>query len=60
MLADGGAVSRAEADEKAEREYEQFAVRRRSHREAQAEYEAMREIEQAAKNLPSSHKSAKR
>jgi hypothetical protein len=60
VLPDGGSVTRMEADEKAEHEYEEFAMRRRSHREAQAESEAMREIEQAAKNLPSSRKPAKR
>jgi hypothetical protein len=60
VLPDGGSVTRIEADEKAEHEYEEFAMRRRSHREAQAESEAMREIEQAAKNLPSSRKPAKR
>lgn len=53
VLPDAGTVTRADADEKAEREYEQFAARCRSHREAQAESEAMREIEEAAKKLPS-------
>jgi hypothetical protein len=52
VLPGAGTVSREEADEKAEREYEHFASRRRSHREAEGETELMRQLEETAKNLP--------
>jgi hypothetical protein len=52
VLPDGGTVSRQDADEKASREYEHFAERRRAHREAEGEIEAMKELEAAARNLP--------
>jgi len=52
VLPGAGAVSREEADERAEREYEHFASRRRSHREAEGETELMRQLEETAKNLP--------
>jgi hypothetical protein len=52
VLPGAGTVSREEADEKAEREYDHFASRRRSHREAEGETELMRQLEETAKNLP--------
>jgi hypothetical protein len=52
VLPGAGTVSREEADEKAEQEYEHFASRRRSHREAEGETELMRQLEETAKNLP--------
>jgi hypothetical protein len=52
VLPDAGSVSRETADEKAEREYELFSERRRIAIEAQAEQDAIRELEDTAKNLP--------
>jgi hypothetical protein len=48
VLPDAGKVSREAADEKAAQEYEQFSKRRR----AQAEQDAITELENLAKNLP--------
>jgi hypothetical protein len=50
VLPDAGSVTRAEADEKAQREYDDFAQRRRTHRELLAEAEALREIEAFSKS----------
>ena len=52
VLPDAGSVSREMADEKAEREFEHFSERRRAVIEAQAEQDAIRELEDAAKLLP--------
>jgi len=52
VLPDAGKVSREAADKKAEREYERFAERRRSEVEAQAERDAIRQLEATAKKLP--------
>jgi hypothetical protein len=52
VLPDGGTISREEADEKATREYEHFAARRRAHRELEGELDALRELEAAANALP--------
>lgn len=52
VLPDGGTISREEADEKAAREYEHFAARRRAHRELEGERDTLRELEAAAKALP--------
>lgn len=52
VLPDAGLVSRETADEKAEREYELFAERRRAAIEAQAEHDLMRQLEETAKALP--------
>ena len=49
VLPDGGTVTRDEANEKAQREYDDFAQRRRTHREMLAEADVMREIEAFAK-----------
>jgi hypothetical protein len=52
VLPNAGKVSREAADEKAQREYEQFNERRRAALESQAEQDALRELEQTAKQLP--------
>jgi hypothetical protein len=49
VLPDAGTVTRDEANEKAQREYDDFAQRRRTHRELLAESEVMREIESIRK-----------
>jgi hypothetical protein len=49
VLPDAGTVTRDEANEKAQREYDDFAQRRRTHRESLAESEVMREIESMRK-----------
>ena len=49
VLPDGGSVTRDEANEKAQREYDDFAQRRRTHRELLAEADVMREIESMRK-----------
>jgi len=48
VLPDAGRVSREDADRKANEEYERFAERRR----AQAEADALKELEETAKKLP--------
>ncbi len=60
VLPDAGSVSRETADEKAELEYEQFSERRRAAIEAQAEQDAMRELEDKAKELPKPKKPRKK
>ena len=52
VLGDRGKVSKAVADARAEAEYEGFAVRRRAMLEAEAERDAQKALEQAARNLP--------
>ncbi len=52
VLPDAGSVSRETADEKAERVFDQFSERRRAAIEAQAEQDAIRELEDTAKQLP--------
>lgn len=49
VLPDAGTVTRDEANEKAQREYDDFAQRRRTHRELLAEADVMREIESIRK-----------
>jgi hypothetical protein len=60
VLPDAGKVSREAADEMAGREYERFSERRRTQVEAQAENDAMRELEETAKNLPRPKKKRKK
>jgi hypothetical protein len=60
VLPNAGRVTRAEADRKAEAEYEAFAARRRATLEAQGEAEALRQLEDAAKALPKRRKPATR
>jgi hypothetical protein len=52
VLLHGGTISREDADEKAEREYDRFAARRRALREAEGERDALSELEAATKTLP--------
>lgn len=52
VLADKGRVSKEVADAHAGAEYEEFAVRRRVMLEAEAERDAQRALEQAARKLP--------
>ena len=52
-------MSREATDDKAAGEYEQFSARRRADLEAQAEQEAMRELEDTAKRLPKTDPSGK-
>jgi len=51
VLPDAGVVSRVDADRKAREEYEKFATRRRQHLEAEAEAEAIKQLEETAKKL---------
>jgi hypothetical protein len=52
VLPDKGRVSKAEADARAEAEYERFAERRRALLEAEGERARQRALEEAAKKLP--------
>ena len=52
VLPDAGSVSREMADEKAAREFDHFSERRRAAIEAQAEQDAIRDLENTAKQLP--------
>ncbi len=52
VLPDKGKIKRAEADARAEAEYEQFAARRRAMLEAEAECDQEKALEDAAKKLP--------
>jgi hypothetical protein len=56
VLDDGGRISRDSADAHAEREYERFAARRRAALEAEAEHDALRQLEDSAKKLPKKKK----
>ncbi len=51
VLSNAGSVSKKAADERARQEYEQFAERRRKHKEAISEVEAIKVLEDAAKHL---------
>lgn len=52
VLEGGGRVRREDADSHAEREYDAFAARRRAELEAEAEKDAIHELEETAKKLP--------
>jgi hypothetical protein len=52
VLPNAGRVSRGAADDKAAREYEEFAARRRTQLESEAESDTMKQLEQAVKQLP--------
>ena len=52
VLANKGGVSRADADARAEAEYEAFAARRRALLEAEGERAAPQALEDAARKLP--------
>lgn len=51
ILSDAGKVSREAADERAGREFDRFSARRRDEIESQAEQEAIRALEDTAKQL---------
>ncbi len=51
VLSNAGSVSKKAADEHARLEYEQFAERRRKHKEALGEIESIKALEDAAKQL---------
>jgi hypothetical protein len=51
VLRDRGIVSKAEADARADAEYEEFAARRRAFREAEAERSAIRALEDRARDV---------
>ena len=52
MLGTKGKVSKADADRRAEAEYEEFAARRRAMLEAEGERDQQKALEDAAKKLP--------
>jgi len=52
VLRDKGKVSKVDADARAETEYEEFAARRRTMLEAEAERAQQKALEEAAKRLP--------
>lgn len=56
ILPDAGKVSREQADAVAEREYENFAARRRGELEDAGELEALKQIENQIKKLPKPRK----
>jgi len=56
VLPNAGRVSKRSADERARAEYDKFAVRRREYKESLAEQDYVRELEEAAKSLPSPQK----
>ena len=52
VLPDAGSVSKDEADAFAQEQYELFADRRRACREAQGQQDVLKDLEDAARNLP--------
>jgi hypothetical protein len=52
VLPDAGRVSREKANEKAEKEYECFAARRREAIESEAELDVIKQLEDVAKTVP--------
>lgn len=52
VLPNAGKVSKRSADERARAEYDKFAVRRREYKEALAEQDYVKELEETAKSLP--------
>lgn len=54
VLSNAGNISKKQADDYARHEYEKFEVKRRKYIENQAEDEYMKNLEQAAKQLPGS------
>ena len=59
VLGDKGRVGKEAADSRAEAEYEEFAARRRAMLEAEAERDAQRALEDAARRLPEKTKRKK-
>lgn len=56
VLLNAGNISKKQADDYALREYEKFEVKRREYTERQAEGEYLKDLEQAAKQLPEKSK----
>lgn len=52
VLPDAGKVSKQTAEEHAKSEYEKFEVRRREHKETLGEADYVKQLEEAAKQLP--------
>ncbi len=52
ILPDAGKVNRKQADSQAEKEYEQFAARRRTQIEDEAEMDTLKQLEDQVKKLP--------
>jgi len=59
ILPDAGRVSREDADAIAEKEYDQFAARRRAGLEADAEADTLKDLEAEVKKLPNAKKPKK-
>jgi len=59
VLTNAGSISKAQADTFAEEQYDRFAERRRAFKEAQGEQDAIKALEDAAKNLPKRNKNDK-
>jgi len=53
VLPSAGRVSKKSADDFARAEYELFEVRRRQYKEADGEIDTIKQLEEAARNLPS-------
>jgi hypothetical protein len=60
VLPNAGRISREQADQQAQVEYEQFAARRRGQAEADGEADTVRELEELARKLPQNSRGAKR
>ena len=60
ILPNAGKVSKQTAEEHAKAEYDQFEVRRREYKEAIGEAESIKQLEQAAKKLPSKTKGGRK
>jgi hypothetical protein len=60
ILPNAGKVSKQTAEEHAKVEYDQFEVRRREYKEAIGEAESIKQLEQAAKKLPSKTKGGRK
>lgn len=52
VLPDAGRIAREQADTQAEQAYERFSARRRAALEAEAEHDALRQLEETARRLP--------
>jgi hypothetical protein len=59
VLTNAGSISKADADTFAEEQYDRFTERRRAFKEAQGEQDAIKALEDAAKNLPKRSKNGK-
>ncbi len=59
MLKHAGQVSKKDADNHAKQEYKQFEVVRREHREAMAEGDYLKQLEEASRQLPAIPKNGK-